>query len=314
MAETRRKFDRDFKEGAVRLVRETGRPIAEVARDLGIKEGTLGNWVNADRRRRGDGNGALGEDERAELARLRKENAELAMERDVLKGSVALWSRTRWAGSGGRADRRPEGRAWHPGRGGLPGAGVSRSWFYKHQGGMLPPRAARRERLKAEVRRLFAAHRGTYGSPRITAGLREAGWMVSENTVAAVMRELGLAARPKKKRKATTRPGKGRWRAPDLVKRDFPAAEVNVKWYGDGTGICTDEGKLHLASVLDIGSRRVRGFALSGHHDAALAYGALAMAVAVRGGSVPGVIMHTDYAEVDVKPRNRRLACAGRAA
>jgi transposase len=91
MAETRRKFDRDFKEGAVRLVRETGRPIAQVARDLGINEGTLANWVNADRRSRGEADGALGEDERAELARLRKENAELAMERDVLKRSVALW-------------------------------------------------------------------------------------------------------------------------------------------------------------------------------------------------------------------------------
>ena len=90
MAETRRKFDQDFKEGAVRLVRETGRPIAQVAKDLGINEGTLGNWVNADKRRRGDEAG-LGEDERAELARLRKENAELAMERDVLKRSVALW-------------------------------------------------------------------------------------------------------------------------------------------------------------------------------------------------------------------------------
>ncbi len=74
-AETRRKFDRDFKEGAVRLVRETGRPIAEVARDLGINEGTLGNWVNADRRRREDGTGVLDEEERPELARLRKENA-----------------------------------------------------------------------------------------------------------------------------------------------------------------------------------------------------------------------------------------------
>jgi transposase len=91
MAEMRRKFDRDFKEGAVRLVRETGKPIAEVARDLGVNEGTLGNGVNADRRCRGEGDGALGEDERAELARLRKENAELAMERDVLKRSVALW-------------------------------------------------------------------------------------------------------------------------------------------------------------------------------------------------------------------------------
>jgi transposase len=91
MGEMRRKFDKDFREGAVRLVRETGKPIAQVARDLGVNEGTLGNWVNADRRRRGGGDGALSEDERAELARLRKENAELAMRCDVLKRSVALW-------------------------------------------------------------------------------------------------------------------------------------------------------------------------------------------------------------------------------
>ena len=189
--------------------------------------------------------------------------------------------------------------------------GVSRSWFYQHEDGVLPPRAARQEQLRAEVRRLFAAHEGKYGSPRITADLRDAGWTVSKNTVAAVMRELGLAARRKKKRKATTRPGKGRWRAPDLVKRDFPAQEINVKWYGDGTEIPTGEGKLYLASVLDVASRRVLGFALAEHHDAELAYGALAMAVAVRGGQVPGVIFHTDYAEDGVKPRNLRMACSG---
>ena len=91
MAEARRKFDEDFKQGAVRLVRETGKPIAQVARDLGINAGTLGNWVEADRRRREGGDGQLSEGERAELARLRKENAELAMRCDVLKRSVALW-------------------------------------------------------------------------------------------------------------------------------------------------------------------------------------------------------------------------------
>ena len=68
MGETRRKFDRDFKEGAVRLVRETGKPIAQVARELGVNEGTLANWVMLDRRRRDTANAALGEDERAELA------------------------------------------------------------------------------------------------------------------------------------------------------------------------------------------------------------------------------------------------------
>ncbi len=91
MAEARRKFDQDFREGAVRLVRETGKPIAQVARELGIHDGTLGNWVSADRRRGGAGNGALSEGERAELVRLRRECAELRMRCDVLKRSVALW-------------------------------------------------------------------------------------------------------------------------------------------------------------------------------------------------------------------------------
>jgi transposase InsO family protein len=187
--------------------------------------------------------------------------------------------------------------------------GVSRSWFYKHEDGAGTARAARRAALAAEIRRLFAAHRGTYGSPRITADLREAGWKVSKNTVAAVMAGLGLAARRKKKRKSTTRPGRGRWRAPDLIKRDFPAAKINRKWYGDGTDIPTDEGVLYLDSVLDVGSRRVLGFALGEHHDAELAYGALAMAVAVRGGHVPGVIMHTDQGS-EYTASLFRAACA----
>lgn len=91
MPEVRRRFDADFREGAVRIVKESGKPIAQVARDLGINEGTLGNWLARDRAATAGEPGALEPDERAELARLRREVAELTMERDVLKRSVALW-------------------------------------------------------------------------------------------------------------------------------------------------------------------------------------------------------------------------------
>ncbi len=92
--------------------------------------------------------------------------------------------------------------------------GVSQSWFYQWKDGKLPPRAARRGRLKAGVARLFAVRKGKDEAPRIAAALREAGWTVSENTVAGLMREQGLAARPGRKgRRHTTRQGKGRQHA-----------------------------------------------------------------------------------------------------
>ncbi|MFN2533925.1 MAG: IS3 family transposase [Pseudonocardiaceae bacterium] len=162
--------------------------------------------------------------------------------------------------------------------------GISQAWFYKWRHGDGSPRRARRRTLAVLIAALFVQHRGTYGAPRITADLTEMGWRVSQNTVAALMVEQGLRARAKHRRRGTTRPGKGRWHAPDLVKRDFTARRVNQRWFGDGTEIDTAEGTLQLASVLDVCSRRILGFALSEHHDAELAYGSLAMAVAVRGG------------------------------
>ena len=92
MPERRRKFDAEFREGAVRLVHETGKSIAQIARDLGINEGTLGNWVVRDRASRNGADG-LSHDDLAELKRLRAEVAELRMERDVRIGSVGARAR-----------------------------------------------------------------------------------------------------------------------------------------------------------------------------------------------------------------------------
>ena len=90
MSEKRAKYDQEFREGAVRIVNETGRPIAQVARELGVNEGTLGNWVARDREKRQSTDG-LSTGDIEELKRLRAEVAELRMERDVLKRSVVLW-------------------------------------------------------------------------------------------------------------------------------------------------------------------------------------------------------------------------------
>jgi transposase InsO family protein len=125
--------------------------------------------------------------------------------------------------------------------------------------------------------------------------LIEDGWKVSVNTVAESMARQGLQGRtPKRKRRSLTRPDKAAAPIADLIGRDFNAEAINHKWCGDLTEIPTDEGKLYLATVEDLASRRLPGFAMGEHHDAALAKAALCMAAAVRGGDIPGVIFHTD--------------------
>ena len=87
---TRREFTQEFKRDAVELVRASGRPIAEIARELGIYDSTLGNWVRQDRIDRGEAEG-LTTQERDRLRQLEADNARLRMERDLLKRTVAFW-------------------------------------------------------------------------------------------------------------------------------------------------------------------------------------------------------------------------------
>jgi putative transposase len=173
--------------------------------------------------------------------------------------------------------------------------GLSQAWFYKWRRGDVSLRRKRRTALAALVAWLFAAHHGSYGSPRIWKDLRDLGWRVSENTVAALMAEQHLVARPKRKRRGLTKADKSARKAPDALKRDFTAPpRPDVRWCGDLTEIPTGEGKFYLATILDLHSRRCVGFAMDAHHDTALARAALCTAIAIRGGSVAGVVFHTD--------------------
>jgi len=174
--------------------------------------------------------------------------------------------------------------------------GVSVSWFYKWRDRAPTKTEKRRARLDAAVARAFTAARGLHGSPRLLNDLREKGWKVSEKTIADSMRRQGLVARKVKRRNGLTKQDRSAPKFPDLVRRDFTAAAVNIKWVGDITEIPTAAGKLYLATVIDLYSRRLLAAATSLHPDAALAADAIRMAVAVRGGrqAIEGVIFHTD--------------------
>ena len=175
---------------------------------------------------------------------------------------------------------------------------LSESWFYKWRDRPPTKCQQRRVSLDAKVAEVFADSGGTpetYGSPRVYAELRDQGWVVSEKTVAASMARQHLVARPGPRRRHwLTRPDKRADPIVDLIRRHFGADAIDVKWCGDLTEIPTEEGKLYLATVEDLASRRLPGFALGEHHDAELAANALKMAAAVRGGDVTGVIFHTD--------------------
>jgi len=154
----------------------------------------------------------------------------------------------------------------------------------------------------------FDGSGASYGSPRVYADLLAEGWTISVNTVAESMARQGLIARVKKRRKNLTRQDKSKCPFPDLVCRDFTAPAPNVKWVGDMTEIPTDEGKLYLATVIDLCSRRLLGYPTSAHPDAELAGQAITMAGATRGGTVAGVIFHRIVARPT--PRTTSPPCA----
>jgi transposase InsO family protein len=135
----------------------------------------------------------------------------------------------------------------------------------------------------------------TYGSPRLTDELRRRGHCINHKRVERLQAQHGIYARDGRRRKVrTTIPDVSAPPLPDLVKRDFAPGEPGERTCGDITYIPTGEGWLYLADVLDIGSRRVVGYAMADHMRSELVEGALEMAVATRSGDVAGMVFHHD--------------------
>ena len=176
-------------------------------------------------------------------------------------------------------------------------AGVSTSGFYdwcrREETG-----PSVRELLDAELvglmREIFDAAEGAYGVPRMHRELRGNGIVVNEKRVRRLMRLHGMAGRCIRRRCTTTIPGPDGYTIPDLVERAFTPGKPDVAWCQDITYIHTGEGWLYLASVIDIGSRRMLGYSMADHMRTSLVTNALDMAIAARGGAAAGVIAHAD--------------------
>jgi putative transposase len=172
---------------------------------------------------------------------------------------------------------------------------VSRAAYYAHRAGVVSSRHRTDQELTERIRQAHQASKGRYGAPRGHAQLRRQGHRHGRKRVARLMRATGLHGRTPRRFKRTTIPDPAAAGRADLIRRDFAvdAVAVNTRWCGDITYLSTWEGWLYLATVIDIASRRVVGFALAEHLRTELVTDALANAVAARD-PAPGVIFHSD--------------------
>ncbi|MET9147160.1 IS3 family transposase [Streptomyces sp. NPDC004042] len=274
--------------------------IRQVAADLGFNSETLRNWVRAAGASRPRGHRAEVPAEpptqlEAENAALRRKVRELEEEREILRKAVKYFA------GGDALVNRFQFVAGHQRRYGvkrlciIPGIARSSFCYWRRT---AADRAARQAAAAALAARIRAVHResdGTYGVPRITAELREAGERVNHKRIARVMRIIGLAGVRLRRRHRTTIADPAAAKAPDLIGRDFTARKPNTKYVGDITCLPVDGGKfLYLATVIDLASRRLVGWAIADHMRTGLVTDALAAAEQTRG-SLTGAVMHTDH-------------------
>nr|WP_097186262.1 IS3 family transposase [Ornithinimicrobium cerasi] len=296
MGAKRKSYTPKYRQDAAHLVIDTGRTIVEVAGEIGVGAQLLGRWVAIERSRMDDPPAAVDVNERAELERLRREVAELRMDREFLKKSGLLRDR----------ELEPEQafavieaeKATHSVSRMVDLVGVSRSGYYAwatRQDALPGPQAARRADLVLKIKVAHDASDGVNGAPRILADLREAGEVVSRKTVAKLMRtnELrGISPRPWTP--VTTLPDTATHSIPDLVERRFDRGVLNAVWTSDITYLATGQGWLYLCAVRDGCSRRVIGYAFADSLHTDVVESALRRAVTFREGDTTGTIFHAD--------------------
>jgi putative transposase len=176
---------------------------------------------------------------------------------------------------------------------------VSTSGFYdwvKREAAGPTDRQVAETELVELMREIFDASDGNYGVPRMHQQLRRAGLCVNEKRVRRLMNKHAMAGRCRRRRCRTTIGGPDGYQIPDLVGRAFAPGAPDIAWCQDITYIPTGEGWLFMASVLDIGSRRLVGYSMADHMRTELVIDALKMAITARGGAlkVAGVIGHAD--------------------
>ena len=176
--------------------------------------------------------------------------------------------------------------------------GVSTSGYYRflqvRASSEASPRIQRRRDLEVKILAHHRASNRTYGSPRITADLRDEGEAVSANTVAAIMADLGIEGISPRTFKTTTVTDPSAAFPPDLVGRRFDRGRPDLVWSSDVTYLTCGEGDMFLCAIRDEHSRRVLGWRVADHMRAELVIGAVDDAVFVRGGRVRGVILQSD--------------------
>ena len=157
------------------------------------------------------------------------------------------------------------------------------AWRQRQATGQRSTREQQDYQLLEQIRRIYTASRGIYGSPRIHAALQQQGIRCSRKRVARLMRMAGLRSlRAVRCAVGTTDSQHQRPVAPNILARDFTAKTPNEKWVGDILGIWTAEGWLYLAALLDTYSRKIVGWALRNWRDEALVTAALQMALGRR--------------------------------